>query len=71
MAFLTDTFTAPISLSEKFSAVWAKLVDARTKRAVYAQTVRELDALSSRELADLGIHRSSIRRVAYESAYLK
>ncbi|MEE3316193.1 MAG: DUF1127 domain-containing protein, partial [Pseudomonadota bacterium] len=31
--------------------------------------VRELRALSGRELADLGINRSMIRRLALEAAY--
>ena len=69
MAFLTETFSAPVSLSEKLSALRANFVEARAKRAVYKATLRELSELSSRDLADLGIHRSSIRRVAYESAY--
>ena len=71
MAFLTDTFTAPISLSEKFAATWARFVENRAKRAVYTQTMRELSMLSTRELNDLGIHRSNIRRIAYETAYAK
>ena len=69
MAFLTDTFTAPISVGEKFAATWAHMVEARAKRSVYKQTLLELGSLSTRELSDLGIHRSSIRRIAYETAY--
>jgi len=71
MAFLTDTFSAPIPVGEKFAAVWAQVVEARAKRGVFKQTVRELNELSSRELADLGLHRSMIKRIAYEAAYLK
>ena len=41
------------------------------RRAVYAQTVRELNALTDRELADLGIARASITTVAREAAYGK
>ena len=41
------------------------------RRAIYKQTVRELNALSARELADLGIHRSMITRLAREAAYGK
>ena len=35
---------------------------------MYRQTVNELSALSNRELADLGLHRSMIRRVAMQAA---
>jgi uncharacterized protein YjiS (DUF1127 family) len=38
------------------------------RRKIYAQTVRELHALSTRELADLGISRSMITRLALEAA---
>lgn len=36
---------------------------------LYRQTVNELSALSGRELADLGLSRSEIKRVAYQAAY--
>jgi len=36
---------------------------------LYPQTVSELSALSGRELADLGLNRSEIKRVAYQAAY--
>ncbi|KIC07892.1 hypothetical protein RA19_22515 [Leisingera sp. ANG-M1] len=36
---------------------------------LYRQTVNELSALSGRELADLGLNRSEIKRVAYQAAY--
>lgn len=38
------------------------------RRAVYNQTVRELSALSNRELTDLGISRADIRYLANEAA---
>nr|WP_230383053.1 DUF1127 domain-containing protein [Paracoccus shanxieyensis] len=41
------------------------------RRALYRQTVRELNDLNGRELADLGISRSMIRRVALEAAWGK
>ncbi len=36
---------------------------------VYRTTVRELSALSNRELADLGVSRSGIDEIAREAAY--
>jgi uncharacterized protein YjiS (DUF1127 family) len=35
----------------------------------YRQTVSELSGLSGRELADLGLNRSSIHAAAYEAVY--
>jgi uncharacterized protein YjiS (DUF1127 family) len=69
MAFLTDTFSAQTTFADKLSAIWARLVEAQAKRAVYSRTFHELNTLSSRELRDLGIHRSMIRSIAYEAAY--
>lgn len=36
---------------------------------LYQRSVSELCDLSGRELADLGLHRSEIKRVAYETVY--
>ena len=36
---------------------------------LYLQTVSELEGLSVRELADLGLSRSMIRNVAYQAVY--
>lgn len=51
--------------------MFARLQEARARRAVYRQTVSELSNLSSRELDDLGIHRSMITRIASEAAWGK
>ncbi len=49
-------------------ASWSRALE---KRRIYRQTVRELSALSTRELNDLGINRSMISRIAMEAAYGK
>ncbi|MDU9002549.1 DUF1127 domain-containing protein [Sedimentitalea todarodis] len=36
---------------------------------VYRRTLHELSALSDRDLADLGLRRSILKRVAYQAAY--
>jgi len=39
------------------------------QRRVYMRTVAELNALTDRELADLGISRLGISEIAHEAAY--
>lgn len=36
---------------------------------VYRATINELSALTNRELADLGLNRSMIKRLAFQAAY--
>ncbi len=69
MAFFTETLSSRASFGDKLAALWAQVQESRAKRAVFNQTFRELSALSTRELNDLGLCRSMIRRVAYQAAY--
>ncbi len=48
-----------------FANLWAKYQQHR----MYRVTVKELSNLSGRELADLGLSRSSIKSAAYEAVY--
>ncbi|MDX5358587.1 MAG: DUF1127 domain-containing protein [Rhodobacterales bacterium] len=49
----------------------ASFREALARHRVYKQTLAELHGLTGRELADLGISRSMITRVALEAAYGK
>ncbi|QYK40694.1 MAG: DUF1127 domain-containing protein [Paracoccaceae bacterium] len=71
MAYVNDTRAATAGLADRLSAFVKTLREAARRRAIYRQTLRELNALSSRELADLGIHRTMITRIALEAAYGK
>ncbi|WP_432817186.1 DUF1127 domain-containing protein [Sulfitobacter sp. JB4-11] len=42
---------------------------AQAKRSVYRTTYHELSGLTDRDLRDLGIPRSNIKRLALEAAY--
>ncbi|WP_134678960.1 DUF1127 domain-containing protein [Paracoccus ravus] len=53
----------------RFGNLFADLRDYFARRSLFRQTVRELNDLSGRELADLGINRSMIRSVAYQAAW--
>ncbi len=52
-----------------FGNLMADLRDYFARRALFRQTVRELNDLTGRELGDLGINRSMIRSVAYQAAW--
>ena len=47
----------------------ANVRDTIARRSVYRQTLRELNELSNRDLAELGLNRGAIRGVAYEAAW--
>lgn len=71
MTVLTETIFAGTSLTERFSAFRAQLADNAAKRKIYRTTLSELESLSSRDLADLGLSRCMLKGIAYEAAYGK
>lgn len=71
MAYVNNTRTASPALSEGFGGFLKTIRLAMERRAIFARTVRELNALTDRELADLGIARASITGIAREAAFGK
>ena len=71
MSYITTTRTGGITLSQRFAALREKFVAARAQRKMYTTTLGELEMLSNRDLADLGIARSAIKFIAMEAAYGK
>lgn len=69
MAFYTDTHSANVPLMQRITEALHTWTAKSGKRAAYRRTLREMSQLSNRELADLGIHRSEIKRIAYEAVY--
>ena len=67
MAYAATNTTGGIA--GRLSALSAAITERLARHRVYNQTFRELSQLSGRDLADLGIHRSQIKRIAYEAAY--
>lgn len=69
MAFATDIHGFNADITGRFTATLksAKLRFANYR--VYRKTVAELSALSTRDLNDLGISPSMIKRIALEAAY--
>lgn len=68
MAYSTDLSHAQSGLTGWMAASVNALRTRMEKRRVFRTTMNELGSLSNRELADLGLHRSMLRRVAWQAA---
>ena len=62
MAYIASN--APVAVSNPALGFFEALITRFTAWRTYRQTVRELSALSDRELDDIGLHRGSIRNYA-------
>ena len=71
MAYLNATRMRRPGLVDRLAALVAGTKDSWRRYSLYRQTLRELNALSARELADLGLNRSTLTSVALEAAYGK
>lgn len=71
MSTFTISLPANMPFADRLSSFAGTLSDKLAKRKVYLTTLRELNALSNRDLADLGLARSDIRYIAMEAAYGK
>lgn len=69
MATVANHTYNAISFADRIRAAYEDFKAARALRAQYVETVRELDALSDRDLADLAISRYDIPRLAQEHVY--
>ncbi|MGV8985051.1 MAG: DUF1127 domain-containing protein [Cypionkella sp.] len=69
MAYVNSTRSAQVSFSDRFGAIVKVLKDAIERRRVYNQTLYELQSLSDRDLADLGLSRVGLSDVARAAAY--
>lgn len=69
MAYATQTSHTQGAFAARISAALDTIRTRFERRRVYKRTLTELQSLSSRELADLGLNRSSLNRVAYQAAY--
>jgi len=71
MAYLATRHAPSLSFAERLGEMKSHLTAAAAIKArrVYQRTFDELNSLSDRELADLGIARSNLRNIALEAAY--
>lgn len=68
MAFATTHIAGNGSIRGRIELLVQNLRERMDRNRVYRITVRELNSLSDRELADLGLARSQIRGIALEAA---
>ncbi|KIC11683.1 hypothetical protein RA19_06610 [Leisingera sp. ANG-M1] len=69
MAYSTLSAPASSSLTARLRSLAASLIQDWKLRREYKRTVTELRGLSARELADIGLDRSSIPGTARENVY--
>ena len=69
MAYVNSSRSLNISISDRFSTIVKSVKLALHRRRLFNQTVRELNALSDRDLSDLGIHAAMIKDIAKQAAY--
>ena len=69
MATAAHAFPVPAIPRTAFSRVVRAIEERVELHRAYRCTLDELSALSDRDLADLGLHRSEIARVAKETVY--
>lgn len=63
------TSNAAPSLRQRWAGLLAFWLRTSSQRRQYRATVDELERMSDRDLADIGLHRSLIREVAYQTTY--
>jgi uncharacterized protein YjiS (DUF1127 family) len=65
----TDPALSGTSVWRRLSDLRANLAERRAQDRSYRTTVRELSALSDRDLLDMGIHPADIDSIARQAAY--
>ncbi|MEN8889062.1 MAG: DUF1127 domain-containing protein [Celeribacter marinus] len=68
MAYVNNIRTAAPGFAG-ITSFFAGLSERYARYNVYRETMNELSELSDRDLADLGLARSTIKSVAFEAAY--
>lgn len=71
MAYYTGNRTQTTTLIQRLNDIRSAAVEAYGNWRIYRVTLNELQDLSVREMADLGINPSMVKRIALEAAYGK
>ena len=69
MAHISIPSSVSNGILERAASFLRSIQASRADYKLFRQTADQLNDLTDRELADLGLHRSEIIRVAHESVY--
>lgn len=69
MAFASTDQSAVQGSNDRLATVVSDLLERFRKARLYRKTLNELSALPNAQLADMGLHRSMLKRVAYQAVY--
>ncbi len=69
MAHITYTQPRHRSVFTVLADMFGAMATRYAQHRLYTRTLRELGRLGERELADLGLHRASLKSVAYHATY--
>jgi len=64
-------FRGTLDLRSRLTTAWQAFQEYRLRRGVYGQIRLDLESMSDRELADMGISRLSISDIASQAAFGK
>jgi len=65
-----NTRSSSVSIADRLAAMFKAVKEALDRRQMYRRTVAELNALSDRDLADLGMARCDIAAAAHQATCL-
>ncbi|MFS4581168.1 DUF1127 domain-containing protein [Phaeobacter sp. C3_T13_0] len=69
MAHVINTTETGFTFIARLRGVVEEIKDSWNRRAEYKRTFAELDSLSNRDLADIGVRRCDIAQIAHVQAY--
>lgn len=69
MSTFNDVMNIRPAINNRFGGFISGVSSRFAQYRTYRKTLEELESLTDRELADMGIARHSIRAIAYQAAY--
>lgn len=69
MAHTSDFRSVGFSFVPRIAELCVSFTKNLEQYRTYRRTLAELESLTSRELADIGLNRHALKDIAYESAY--